>query len=114
MSEAGFYRVGDGHVVVQLRLTPKAGRDGLDGVGELSDGRQVLLARVRAVPDKGAANAAIEAVLAKAAGVPRSAVTILSGHTARLKSLRIEGDADAIVRRLGGPGLSPEPRSFDS
>lgn len=101
MNEGGFYRAGDGHVVVQLRLTPKAGRDGIDGVGELSDGRKVLLARVRAVPDKGAANAAVEAVLAKAAGVPRSAVTLVSGHTARLKSLRIEGDAAEIVRRLG-------------
>ena len=68
MSEA-FYRVGEGHVVVQLRLTPKGGRDALDGVVALSDGRLVLQARVRAAPDKGAANAALEGVLAKALGV---------------------------------------------
>ncbi|BCP56135.1 UPF0235 protein [Kaistia sp. 32K] len=100
MSEAGFFRVGDGHVVVQLRLTPKGGRDGLDGVGQLADGRQILQARVRAAPDKGAANAAVEAVLAKALGVPRSAVALISGHTARLKSVRVDGDVGAIMARL--------------
>lgn len=100
MSDASFFRVGAGHVIVQLRLTPKGGRDGLDGVGELADGRKVLQARVRAAPDKGAANAAVEIVLAKALGVPRSAVTLVSGHTARLKSLRIDGDADTLVVRL--------------
>ncbi|WP_029077023.1 DUF167 family protein [Kaistia adipata] len=95
-----FYRVGEGHVVVQLRLTPKGGRDALDGVVALSDGRMVLQARVRAAPDKGAANAALEGVLAKALGVPRSAVTLVSGHTARLKSLRVDGDVAALAARL--------------
>jgi uncharacterized protein YggU (UPF0235/DUF167 family) len=100
LSEAGFFRVGAGHVVVQLRLTPKGGRDAIDGVGELADGRRILQARVRAAPDKGAANAAAEAVLAKALGVPRSAVTLISGHTARLKSLRVDGDVGQITARL--------------
>jgi uncharacterized protein YggU (UPF0235/DUF167 family) len=100
LSEAGFFRVSDGHVLVQLRLTPKGGRDALDGVGTLADGRRVLQARVRAAPDKGAANAALELVLAKALGVPRSAVTLVSGHTARLKSVRIDGDVEEIAARL--------------
>jgi uncharacterized protein YggU (UPF0235/DUF167 family) len=93
LNEAAFYRQGDGHVVVQLRLTPKGGRDALDGVTALSDGRLVLQARVRAAPDRGAANAAVEAVLARA-------VTLVSGHTARLKSLRVDGDVAAITARL--------------
>jgi uncharacterized protein YggU (UPF0235/DUF167 family) len=100
LSEPSFFKAGDGHVLVQLRLTPKGGRDAVDGVAALSDGRSVLQARVRAAPDKGAANAAVELVLAKALGVPRSAVTLVSGHTARLKSLRVEGDVGAIVARL--------------
>lgn len=100
MSEAGFFRVGAGHVMVQLRLTPKGGRDAIDGVGELADGRKVLLARVRAAPEKGAANAAVEGVLAKALGLPRSAVTLVSGQTARLKSLRVDGDVGEIAARL--------------
>jgi uncharacterized protein YggU (UPF0235/DUF167 family) len=97
---ADFFRVGADHVVVQLRLTPKGGRDGIDGIGALADGRRVVLARVRAAPDKGAANAAVEMVLAKAVGVPRSAVSLISGHTARLKSLRIGGDVLEIAARL--------------
>jgi uncharacterized protein YggU (UPF0235/DUF167 family) len=100
LSEAGFFRVGAGHVMVQLRLTPKGGRDAIDGVGELADGRKVLLARVRAAPEKGAANAAVEGVLAKALGLPRSAVTLVSGQTARLKSLRVDGDVGEIAARL--------------
>lgn len=100
MSEA-FYRVGEGHVVVQLRLTPKGGRDALDGVVALADGRLVLQARVRAAPDKGAANAALEALLAKAVGVPRSAVSLITGHTARLKGLRIDGEVSDLIERLG-------------
>jgi uncharacterized protein YggU (UPF0235/DUF167 family) len=100
LSEPAFFRAGDGHVVVQLRLTPKGGRDALDGVAALADGRLVLQARVRAAPDKGAANAAVEAVLARAVGVPRSAVTLVSGHTARLKSLRVDGDVAAIAAKL--------------
>ncbi|WP_051094360.1 DUF167 family protein [Kaistia granuli] len=86
--------------MVQLRLTPKGGRDAIDGVGELADGRKVLLARVRAAPEKGAANAAVEGVLAKALGLPRSAVTLVFGQTARLKSLRVDGDVGEIAARL--------------
>jgi len=101
LSDGGFIRAGDGHVVVQLRLTPKGGSDRIDGLGELADGRKVMLARVRAAPDKGAANAALEALLAKAVGVPRSAVSLISGHTARLKSVRIDGEVADLVARLG-------------
>lgn len=101
MSDNGFVRAGDGHVVVQVRLTPKGGSDRIDGLGELADGRKVMLARVRAAPDKGAANAALEALLAKAVGVPRSAVSLITGHTARLKGLRIDGEVSDLIERLG-------------
>ncbi|NJL07406.1 MAG: hypothetical protein HC900_03440 [Methylacidiphilales bacterium] len=53
--------VGDG-ITLSVRLTPRGGRDALDGLAELSDGRRVLAARVRAVPEAGAANAALFAV----------------------------------------------------
>lgn len=89
-------------VIVAVRLTPKGGRDAVDGVALLSDGRAVLAARVRAAPEKGAANAALLALLAAAAGVPRAAVTLHSGATARLKQVRIAGDPAAIVAALAG------------
>ena len=95
-----FFRAVHGGVFVDIRLTPRGGRDQIDGVDALSDGRQVLRARVRAVPEKGAANAALELLIARALDWPRSAVDIQSGQTARVKTVRIAGDAEEIQRRL--------------
>ena len=64
----------------------------------------MLRVRVKAVPDKGKANAAVIALLAKALSVPKSAMTLVSGDTARLKTIEIEGDPAALaagVDRLG-------------
>jgi hypothetical protein len=85
------YRAEAAAIVVAVRLTPRADRDAVEGVGALSDGRQVLRARVRAVPDKGAANAALVALLAKTFRRPKSAVSIVAGASQRIKSVRIEG-----------------------
>jgi uncharacterized protein YggU (UPF0235/DUF167 family) len=52
------------------------------------------------VPDKGKANAAVIALLAKALGLPKSAVTLVAGETARLKTLAIAGDGEALAARL--------------
>lgn len=91
---------GKAGLVLLVRLTPKGGRDALEGETILSDGRRALQARVRAVPEKGAANRALIALLAAAAGRPKSAVGIVSGETARLKEIAIEGDAAEIAARL--------------
>lgn len=56
-----------------------------------SDGRSHLKIRVRAIPDKGAANAAVVKLLAKALGVSKSALELVSGHTARVKTVRVCG-----------------------
>lgn len=64
------------------------------------DGSAVLRMRVRAVPDKGKANAAVTALLAKALDVPKSAVTLVTGDTARLKTLKVDGDCEALIARL--------------
>jgi uncharacterized protein YggU (UPF0235/DUF167 family) len=60
----------------------------------------VLRIRVKAVPDKGKANAAVIALLAKALGVPKAAVTLVSGDTARLKTVAIAGDPAELEQRL--------------
>ncbi len=86
------YRTVPGAIVISVRLTPRADRDAVDGVGVLSDGREVAKVRVRAVPDGGAANAALALLLAKVFHRPRSAVAIVAGATQRLKQVRIEGD----------------------
>ncbi len=83
-----------------VRLTPKAALDRIEGVETTADGRSHLKARVRAVPENGAANTALERMLAKALGVPVSAVSVVAGGTARLKTLRIAGEPAALVERL--------------
>jgi uncharacterized protein YggU (UPF0235/DUF167 family) len=87
-------------VLLVVRLTPKGGRDKIEGVELLADGRAVLKARVRALPAGGEANDALCRLLAKALGVPHSAVTIIAGATARIKRVAIEGDAENIVAAL--------------
>ncbi|WP_285673413.1 DUF167 domain-containing protein [Paralimibaculum aggregatum] len=81
-----------------VRLTPRAGRDGIDGLAEI-DGRPVLRLRVASPPVDGAANAALVKLVAKTLGVPRSAVRIASGETARIKTLEIAGDGAALAAR---------------
>jgi uncharacterized protein YggU (UPF0235/DUF167 family) len=60
----------------------------------------VLRARVAAVPEKGKANSALIALLAKTIKRPKSAVSLVSGGTGRVKVLRIKGDPTAIAERL--------------
>jgi uncharacterized protein YggU (UPF0235/DUF167 family) len=88
---------------IAVRLTPRGGADRIDGWGEDDAGRRFLKVRVRAAPVEGEANAALEALLARALGVPKRAVSIVSGASARLKTLAVEGvsEAEASVR-LGG------------
>lgn len=95
-----FYRREQASIVLFVRLTPRGGSDAIDGVETAADGRAHLKARVRAVPEKGAANAALELLVAKALGLPRKSVTIVSGATARLKTVRIEADPDLLEPRL--------------
>ena len=87
-------------MTLHLRVTPNAGADRIDGTELRDDGSAVLRVRVTAVPDKGKANAAVIALLAKALGVPKSAVTLVSGDTARLKTIAIEGDPAALAARI--------------
>jgi uncharacterized protein (TIGR00251 family) len=87
-------------IIVTVRLTPKGGRDAIDGVEQMSDGRAVLKVRVRALPSEGAANAALVKVIAGALKVAPKSVELLSGATARIKRLKIEGDAAALTAAL--------------
>lgn len=101
--ERCYRRVTDG-IVLAVRLVPRANRDAVDGVGELADGRAVARIRVRALPADGAANAALVVVLAKTLGRPKSAVTIVSGATQRVKQVRVSGDADQLAAIVDGWG----------
>lgn len=96
------YKREAGGILLAVRLTPRAGRDAIDGVGMLSDGRAVAQVRVCALPAEGEANTALVALIAKRLRLPKSAVTIAAGHSARLKQLRIAGDPDALAGEVDG------------
>jgi uncharacterized protein YggU (UPF0235/DUF167 family) len=87
-------------IVVVCRLTPKAARDALDGVGAMSDGSQVLLARVRAPPEDGRANKALCDLIAGALGMTSSAVSLARGGKSRVKQIAVRDDSETLIARL--------------
>lgn len=89
-----------GGIRLVVRVTPNAGADRIDGPETRDDGSEVLRVRVSAVPDKGKANAAVIALLAKALGVPKSSMAVVSGDTARLKTLEISGPSADLLARV--------------
>ncbi|MGX8011304.1 DUF167 family protein [Mesorhizobium sp. ORM8.1] len=94
------FRLREDGIDLFVRLTPKAALDRIDGLEATDDGRSHLKARVRAVPENGAANAALERLLAKTLAVPASSVSVVAGGTSRLKTLRILGEPATLVGRF--------------
>jgi len=97
---SAFWKVCAEGIVVTVRLTPKGGRDAVDGVEALADGRAVLKARVRAAPSEGEANAALIRLLAKAFDVAPRRVTLAAGAAGRIKQVKIEGDGAGLAAAL--------------
>lgn len=93
------WRIADGCVIVRVRVAPKSSKDTIDGVETTVDG-PAFKVRVRAVPADGEANEAVERQLADWLDVPKSRVTVASGHRSRVKSLKIAGDATNLDSRL--------------
>ncbi len=90
-----------------MRLTPRGGRDAIDGTLTTADGKVWLAARVRAAPEGGKANAALIRLLAKRLGVARGAVSLVAGARQRRKRLHVAGDARTLGARaatLSGGG----------
>ena len=94
------WRISTTGVSIALRVTPRGGRDGVDGIEQLSDGRSVLKVRGRAVADGGEANRAVLVLLAKSLGVPKASVSLLSGAASRLKQIAVEGDPARLAEAL--------------
>lgn len=90
------YRTRTDGILVAVRLTPNSSRDEIGGL-ELRDGKLVLVARVRAVPEKGKANAALEKLIAKWLDVSKSSVRIFSGGKSRMKIVSVLGQIDRLV-----------------
>ena len=86
-----------------VRLTPRGGRDAIDGWALDGDGRPYLKVRVSSPPVDGAANAALVVFLAKTLKIPRSAVRLVAGDTARVKRLELDGVTAAHLEAAFGP-----------
>ena len=84
-------------ISVSVRVTPRGGRDDIDGIETLANGRSVVKVRVRAIAEGGEANRAVTELLDDALGVPKKSVRLLSGATSRIKQIAVDGDP----RRLG-------------
>ena len=89
-----------GGVTVAVRLTPKGGRDAIDGIEQRADGQCVLKARVRAAASEGEANDALMKLVARTLAVPPRDVSLLAGATSRIKRLTIAGDGPTLAAAL--------------
>jgi uncharacterized protein (TIGR00251 family) len=87
-------------IAIAVRLTPKAGRDAVEGVEQLADGRSVLKVKVRAAPTEGEANNALIRLLAVSLDVAPRDVVLVAGATARIKRLMITGDGLRLAAAL--------------
>jgi uncharacterized protein (TIGR00251 family) len=93
-----------GGLAVTVRLTPKGGRDSIDGIAHLSDGSAVLKVRVAAAPTEGEANDALVRLLARKIGVALRDVELVSGAASRIKRILIKGNVVALAATLEGVG----------
>lgn len=94
------FRIDGDDVLLKVRATPGARVAGLDGVAAGPHEAVYARIRVRAHAEDGKANAELIATLAKALGRPRASLDVATGVSARLKTIRIAGDAPGTVQRL--------------
>lgn len=99
MTARPLFVAGPRGIRVTVRLTPRAGRNAVTGRAADADGAPLLKVAVTAVPERGAANEALVALLAKGWRLPKSALAIIGGATDRTKLIEIAGD-DALAARL--------------
>ena len=89
-----------GGLEIALRVTPKSRMDQVTGLHGASDAALSLALKVRALPDKGAANKAVIDLLAGVLGVPKSGISLLSGSTKQNKTVLVRGEPQQIEGSL--------------
>lgn len=92
-------------VRLAVRLTPRAARNGVDGVVLGGDGRPLMQIRLTAPPVEGAANEALVAFLSDILDLHKRDVAIRSGQKSRLKIVELRGDSAILLAKLSS--LSP-------
>lgn len=99
MDPSAPWRDAENGLSLRVRVTPKSSKDQVLGLCETADGPAIQV-KVRAVPEDGAANSAVEKLIAKWLGVPKSSVSVHSGTKSRVKLLHIFADASTLVDTL--------------
>jgi uncharacterized protein YggU (UPF0235/DUF167 family) len=94
------WRKGRSGIELRARVVPRSRTDLVEGIDTTVQGA-ALKVRVRAVPDQGSANRAVERVVAEWLGVPKTSVTIAAGTTSRIKRVHVKGadEVEALVRQ---------------
>jgi len=95
-----FYLSASDGLKVFVRLSPKARREGIEGVHTDPDGTQRLKIAVSAPPVDGKANEALIKTLAKQLHIAKSTITLISGAADRSKTLLIAGDTAELIKKL--------------
>lgn len=83
-----------------MRASPGAKANAIAGLWRGAEGEVRLAVKVTAAPDKGKANAAILALLAKALRLPKSALLVAAGETSRLKTIDIRTENTGLAAAL--------------
>ena len=94
------WRYSPSGISVGLRVTPRGGRDDIDGIETLANGRSVVKVRVRAIAEGGEANRAVTELLAESLGVSKASVRLISGATSRIKEVAVDGDPNKLGEAL--------------
>ena len=89
-----------GGVTLSVRVSPRGGRNAVEGLVADAEGKPQLGVRVAAAPVDGEANDAVEATLARWLGVKPREVEVTGGLTSRSKIVTIDGDPVALLRKL--------------
>jgi uncharacterized protein YggU (UPF0235/DUF167 family) len=92
--------IAPGGLTVVVRLTPRGGRDAVEGIERRADGQCVLKVRVRAAASEGEANDALLSLLSRVTGVPPRDVNLAAGATARIKRVTISGHGPTLAATL--------------
>lgn len=84
---------------LRVRLTPKSSSDRVEGTCDSAEG-PAIAARVRAVPADGAANTALERLIADWLDLSKSSIALTAGQKSRVKTVTVSGEAGAMIARL--------------
>jgi hypothetical protein len=94
-----FARAKDG-ITIAVRVSPGASREHIGEIMAEADGGGAIKVSVTAAPEGGKANDAVIRLLAKAWRVPKTSLSVVSGHAARRKTIHAAGNGEALFQQL--------------